>query len=63
MTNDEVDSQITRRLVVFPDALIRRGQIAPAAEELPSSLVVAGGFEIIPDVRLLVEADRPISGR
>jgi hypothetical protein len=62
MTNDEVDSLIMRRLIVFHSAMIRRWRYLPAADALPTSLIVTGGSEVVPDVGFFVEADRPISG-
>jgi hypothetical protein len=63
MTSDEIDALITNRLVTFHGAMIRRGQIKPAAEELPSSLVVAGSFEVSPDVGFLSQAHGTSAGR
>jgi hypothetical protein len=62
MTLDAVDALITRRLIDFHSALIRRGQIESATDQWPRSLVVAGSREIIPDVRFFIETDRPVAG-
>ena len=63
MTNEEIDSLVTRRLVAFHEAPIRRGQIEPAAVELPRSLIVAGRGEIVSNVGLFIETDRTSAGR
>jgi hypothetical protein len=62
MMDVEIDSLITRRLIDFHSAMVRRGQIPPASDPLPRSLVVAGCGEVVPDVRLFVESDGSIAG-
>jgi hypothetical protein len=62
MDRESVDAQITERIIQFYRAMVRRGQIVTASDQLPTSLVVTGGGVVIPDIRLLVEADRPVAG-
>lgn len=63
MTDEEIDALVTRRLIVFHQALVRRGQIMPASENFPSSLIVAGGVEVTPDIRFFIESDRSCARR